>query len=392
MVLLWGTSVPQRKNERKFDEKRRIKMANQIVEKYSARLSKEGFLNASICALGMGFAALLVTSLVFWLTGFDYPWVSFIVMAAVTAGTLPLMYYKKFRPSEKEIAQRVDELGLKERLLTMVELDGDDSYIAVRQREDSKRAIENVSTKLLRVVASIPLIAMASVLALTGGAMATVTILSDKGILSSGKDLIEEAITPDPVYYEVEFVEEGGGMLDGDIFQMVEEGMGVAEVYAIPDDEWFLHQWVWEVDGVEYTLEGTDVFVVEDLVVNQNIIVTAYFVEVSESQQQGSGEGEPSDEPPESEPQEGEPTESEEGEDEENEEESEDAPPSDKPGGDQAGGESQANDMVIDGETDYGGDVYNNAVEDATKEVESNDDIPEDLKDLIGDYFDNIKK
>ena len=367
-------------------------MANQIVEKYSARLAKEGFLNASICALGMGFAALLVTSLVFWLTGFDYPWVSFIVMAAVTAGTLPLMYYKKFRPSEKEIAQRVDELGLKERLLTMVELDGDDSYIAVRQREDSKRAIENVSTKLLRVVASIPLIAMASVLALTGGAMATVTILSDKGILSSGKDLIEEAITPDPVYYEVEFVEEGGGMLDGDIFQMVEEGMGVAEVYAIPDDEWFLHQWVWEVDGVEYTLEGTDVFVVEDLVVNQNIIVTAYFVEVSESLQQGAGEGEPSDEPPESEPQEGEPTESEESEDEENEEESEDAPPSDKPGGDQAGGESQANDMVIDGETDYGGDVYNNAVEDATKEVESNDDIPEDLKDLIGDYFDNIKK
>ncbi len=366
-------------------------MVNQVVEKYYSRLAKEGWLNAFISALGIGFGALLVSSLTFWATGYNHPWVGFIIMAAATLVSMPLMYYKRFRPSKKQIAQRVDELGLKERLLTMVELEGDDSYIARRQREDAQAAIESVSSKLVKVVASVPLIVMASILALTGGAMATVSILSSSGVLSSGKDLIEEAITPDPIYYEVEFVEEGGGMLDGEIFQMVEEGMGVSEVYAIPDDDWFLHQWVWEVDGVEYTLEGSDVFVVEDLVVNQNIVVTAYFVAVSEAEQgQGSGEGEPGEEPPEGEPQEGEPEESEDGESEE--EDNQDPPPSDQPGGDQAGGEVQRNETVFDGQTDYGGDVYDNALEEATKEVESNDDIPEDLKDIIKDYFGNIEK
>lgn len=365
-------------------------MVNQVMQKYYSRMAKEGVLNAFIYALGFGFGALLVSTFVFWLTGFEYPWLGFIIMAAVGGATMPLFYYKKFRPSRKAIAQRVDALGLKERLLTMVELENDNSYLAQRQREDARMAIEAVSDKLVKIIISIPAIILASILALTGGAMATVSILSDEGILSSGKDFIEEITTPLPIEYEVEFVEVGNGIIDGDLFQVIEEGQPIAEVTAIPDPDWFVYQWIYEINGVEQVLEETDVFYVEGLTVTQNMLITVVFAELTESEGEGEGEGAFG----EGEEEEGEtkPTESE-GEEGENGDE-QNPPPSDSDGdgGTQAGGKPNESHSVNDGKTDYGGEVYDNAVNDARDEMEGNDEIPGDLKDIIGDYFDNIQK
>ena len=364
-------------------------MVEKVFKKYYSRMAKEGMLNAFILAFADGCVALFGASLVFWLTDFKYPWIGFIIMAIVTAGFTPLLYYTKFRPSKKMIAKRVDALGLEERLLTMAQLEGDDSFIAKRQREDAHAAIENVSSKLVKIVVSIPLIVLASISMVLGGGMSTVSILSSLGVIESGKDIIVDVVTPDPVTYEVEFVEMGEGVIDGEIFQIIEEGGTIEEVIAIPEDEWYLVGWTWEIDGVEYELTETDVFFVEGLTVNQNITITAVFSELSESDGQGDGEGEEG-ESDEQEPQE---SESEEGKDSEGDQEGEqDNPPSDQPGGDQAGGKSDPHHTVFDGETDYGGEVYDNAVEDAMNDVQGNDDIPDDWKDIIGDYFDNIGK
>ena len=366
-------------------------MVNQVVEKYQARMAKEGMINAFICALCIGFGALLVSALIFWLVGFKYPWLSFVIMAAVIAASAPLLYVKKFRPSKKQIAMRVDALGLKERLLTMVQLEGDDSYIAQRQREDAMKAIESVSSGLLKIALSIPAIVIASILALTGGSMATVSLLAEKGIILGGDDIIVEATTPDPVEYEIEFIEIGNGIIDGDLFQMVEEGQPIAEVTAIPDDNWFVYQWLYELDGEEYVLEETDVFFVEDLLVNQNMVITVVFAELTESDE-GEGEGEGGEGEGEEESDQMDPTE---GEGQEGENENSDKPEGDSgesEGGEQAGGQFQPNHSVIDGKVDYGGEVYDNAVNDAMEEINGNDDVSDDMKDIIEDYFDNIQK
>ena len=365
-------------------------MYNKLVEKYYAKLAKEGWLNALLYALIGGCAAMLICSTVFWLTDFKYPWIAFIAFGVVTAALTVLLYFKKFRPSRKQIAERVDALGLEERVLTMLELENDESYIAQRQREDAKDAIGKISEKFMKIAVSTPAVITASSIALGGVAMAIVSFLSFGGKISSGKDIITEAMEPDPVYYEVEFVENGSGFLDGEIFQLVEAGKPLTEVVAIPDEEWYLYCWSYEIDGEEIILEGTDVFFVEDLLVNQNMTITAFFNELSSDQQQGQGEGEEG----EGEEQEGEQDEAEadEGEEGEQNEQEPSDDPSDQPGGDKGGGKANPNHSVLDGKTDYGDSIYEGAVEEAMGDIGSNNDISDDYKDIIGDYFDNINK
>lgn len=369
-------------------------MSKKLFEKYYARLAKEGFFKALLAGLIVGFSVLTAVSAVFWLTGFAHAWIGLIVFAVVTAGFTPLFYYKKFRPSQKEIAMRVDELGLEERLLTMTQLKGDTSYIATRQRADAKRAIGFVNAKLLKFAVSIPLVIATSCLVPIGTGATVMAMLAADGTVSSGKDIIKEATLPDPKFWEVEFVEEGDGMIEGEIFQMVEDGKQITEVVAVPEEGWYLAGWTWELpdaDGVmqTYTLEETDTFYIEDFFVTQNLTITAVFAEAQEQQGGGDGEGSEGEEQEGEESDEGEPQESESQESEGEENESEE--PSDTPGGDKAGGKYQPNHGVIDGNTDYG-DVHENAEQDAMDEIEQSQDISDGEKDIIKDYFDNIKK
>lgn len=377
-------------------------MIEKVMKQYYQRLAKEGWLNAFFAALIVGFFVMLLTAFAFWFIAFKYSWIAFIVLAVVTAACTPLFFFTKFKPSKKQIAQRVDELGLEERLLTMTELENDDSYIARKQREDAQAALANIQAKWLKIVASIPLIVGASVMMVCSVAMTTVAIASANGYISSGQEIIEEATQPEPITYAVEFLEDGGGIIEGEILQIIEEGGTIESVIAVPDEGWYIEEWRWEIGGEEFTLTETDVFFVEDLFVETDIVITAVFAEAGDgSGGGGGGEGEgedgesqeaDSDEgEPEGEPSEGEPEEGEEGKEGESDPEGENDPDSDNAGAGQ-GGTSHESDQIKDGKTDYGGTVYDEAVNDAQDELGSNDEIPEDWKDIISDYYENIKK
>lgn len=131
-------------------------MATEIFKEYYSRLAKEGFLKALLWGLLVGFSVLLFTALVCWIAAFNGLWImlSLFVVSAVT--TTLLLYYKKFRPTTKSIAQRIDKLGLEERLITMTELENDPSFIALKQREDALSSLGKVNTSLLKFAISVP--------------------------------------------------------------------------------------------------------------------------------------------------------------------------------------------------------------------------------------------
>ena len=102
-----------------------------LLEKYYSRLAQESFLKSLLWGLVVGFSALLLSAIVCWYVGFKGIWVCIVLFAAATAISTPLFYFCRFRPTIKQTARRVDSLGLEERLLTMTELEGDNSYLSL---------------------------------------------------------------------------------------------------------------------------------------------------------------------------------------------------------------------------------------------------------------------
>jgi hypothetical protein len=90
-------------------------------------------------------------------------WVALGVFVALTAALIPLFYFLLFRPNTMAVARRFDKLGLDERLITMLELEQDTSYIAVKQREDAKAALAKTKVSALKL--SIPLFIILSLVA-----------------------------------------------------------------------------------------------------------------------------------------------------------------------------------------------------------------------------------
>lgn len=340
-------------------------MATEIFKEYYSRLAKEGFLKALLWGLLVGFSVLLFTALVCWIAAFNGLWImlSLFVVSAVT--TTLLLYYKKFRPTTKSIAQRIDKLGLEERLITMTELENDPSFIALKQREDALSSLGKVNTSLLKFAISVPLIASVVVVGLFGAGMTTVSALSAAGVIKSGKDVINE-ITKDPVFYEIVYEVEGEGEVLDATEQIVEEGFDAEPVYAEAADGWYFVEWS---DGVKDPYR-------QDVSVSEDMSVTAIFEEQEEGDDDGeSGEGDEADKDS------GEP---EEGDNDQQQDQPSNEP---KPG---VGGQYVPSNQVYDGESFYGG-FYDDAHNSALEEL-GGSGVSGGKQDFIKDYWDIIQK
>ncbi|MBQ7368680.1 MAG: hypothetical protein IJW60_03100 [Clostridia bacterium] len=335
-----------------------------LLKSYNTRLTKEAIIKSLICGLIVGFSALLISSLVFWIVNPALWWLGAIFFALFTTAGTFFFYQKVYRPSARQVAKRIDGLGLEERMLTMTQLEGDDSYIAVRQRQDAISALSTINAKLLKMAISVPLIVCASVTGVLGLGTTTVSALSAAGVISSGKDVIEEVIPPAPKpEFEINYDVKGSGMIEGDVFQIVVQGESATGVLAVPDDDWAFTEWS---DGSTNPYR-------EDGNVQENMTIIANFSKLQDGFP-GDGDGQPGED-------DGAPGDPEQ--------------PGKKPGDDGQGikgGEWEARNQVIDGQTYYGGKTYENAYEDMLEDLAQNGEIPDELRKVIESYFETIEQ
>lgn len=190
-------------------------MDNNVLKEYYARLRKEAILKSFLIALGIAFVVLFVTATACWFAAFSGYWVCIITFAVSLAAAMPLLYFFRFRPTQKSVAKRLDKLGLDERILTMVELEGNDSYIATRQRNDALSALGKLNSKLVKIAVSASMIAFVAIGFVLSFGMTTVYGLSEAGIIDNGGSLLGEITKQPDVYYDVEYLisEEGAGKL-----------------------------------------------------------------------------------------------------------------------------------------------------------------------------------
>ena len=333
-------------------------MSEKLLFRYYLRLKTEGFLKALLWGLAIGFGALAVFGMVHWIMGWKFAWASALVGVVFASVSTLIFYQRKYKPTTKSIARRVDDLGLHERILTMTELEGDESYIAKRQREDALQSLSLIREDLLTIGVSLPSILAAFVAMVLG----VFGVLFASGVFKDFKE-INPVI---PVTYEIKYeVLEGEGTIVGELTQTVDSGEMTEGVVAVPENGWRFLKWT-DGEGRPYRSDE----------VAGNQTYYAVFVEVKFAAVNGLGDDIPYDAP---------------GDQEGNGQESPQQPPQDQEKDPQAREEKyETVNQVIDGKTYYG-DIYEESYLEAFEKL-MDDKYTDDQKDISNGYFENIEK
>lgn len=212
-----------------------------LFNKHYNRLVFEAVLRSALFGLAVGFGTNTLLGLLVWLFEFGNIWLPIGVGVGVGIASGVAIYFLKHKPSPQQVARRLDRLGLEERTITMLELDGDDSYIAQIQRENAVDHIERVQDKKLRLRVPKVLISLAIVAFLVGSSMTTVVGLAESNIIPSGGDLLP----PDPTElpFSVSYMVDEGGEIVGEMDQLVYPGSSTEPVVAVADDGWVFVGW-----------------------------------------------------------------------------------------------------------------------------------------------------
>ena len=254
----------------------------QTLQQFRERVFKQSVLRSGLFGLLIGLTVAFVTALVSWFFGYDGGlWLSIGLLVGVSAISGVALYFLKYRATDVFVARRVDMLGLKERIVTMMELEGEESFMAQRQREDAEEQLKTVSPKQLKFRMTRKAIATIAAAAVIAPAMMVVCELAAQGILNSGMEIINPNANAVPeilVIYEVD--DDKGGYIDGAEDQVILLGEKTEPVYAVANDGWVFVGWS---DGLTDPYREGDV-------VEEDTIFIAFFEEI-EGDDNGNGNG-----------------------------------------------------------------------------------------------------
>ncbi len=371
-----------------------MKQTNDVMKKFRRRILRGAILKSALAALIIASGVLLVTALASWIFGFkEGIWLAIGLFALSFAGAALLFFFFKYRPTAKDVASKIDAIGLEERLITMMELEGDDSYIARLQRADAKAALAKADHTLIKVAASVALCAVVGVSALFGVGALTVDSLYVAGVIPSAVEAAEYAAAEHDFNVSYTVAQKGGKiyyrgedgiMVDEEYNKLevtgkivVHEGEDAPSVIAVPDPGYAFAGWS---DGLYDPIR-------EDKGITSSLSVRATFVEtvsLNDLLDDGDGNGDHQDSDSNSEPDPDAPP------NQDNGNAPSDETPS-SPNQDASGSHSDSNKQVNDGNTYYG-DEYGGAYDSAMDRLGSGSDIPGDLQGGVSDYMDSIGK
>lgn len=331
-------------------------MSEKLLFRYYLRLKTEGFLKALLWGLAIGFSALAVFGVLHWVMDWKFAWACALVWAVCSAIPTLVFYHWKYKPTTKYIARRVDDLGLHERILTMTELEGDDSYIAQRQREDALDSLSMIREDLLTIGVSVPSIVTASAAMVLG----VLGCLCASGVFKSFADI--NPVIPNT--YEITYAvqNEKGGKIVGELKQTVASGEMTEGVVAVPDDGWRFLKWT-DNSGRPYRSDE----------VSANKTYLAVFIEMDFGEMNGLMDDMPPDAPGNGE--------EENQQSSQNQNQNQNQQPQDK---------TEEVNQIIDGNTYYG-DVYDEEYREALEKL-MDEKYTGDQKEIAGGYFENIEK
>lgn len=364
---------------------------DELIKLYKKRLVKEAVIRSLLCALVVALAVLAVCSVIFWIVDYKHVWIGAVAFAVALCGFLPVFYFAKFRPSEKSLARRIDkDLGLDERMVTMLEYKGSNEVIACAQRANAVSVLRGCGVsgtkKIALKVFTAALAVTLSAAVLIGAGLTTVSALSAADVIPSMPELFRAQGAAK--VFTISYTVEGVGTISGasskgsendtvTYFQYVINGGSAKAVWAVPgsdeNTEYYFAGWS-DGNGNPYRADKN---------ITEDVHLVATFLPVSADEFEPEEDESDTLPIPPSGDNGNAPGEDSGPEDNEDKEDGD---------GNGAGGSSNPAFQVIDGKTDYGGSTYENARDEAEEELSSSDEIPDELKDIINGYMDIIKR
>ncbi len=352
-----------------------------IFETYRKRLKRIGIFKSIMLAFSFAFVSVGIAAGITWIVK-----TSIFVTLATTLGVgitafliaFFLFYFKRFRPTNEMIAKKLDSLGQDERYITMYECQDDMSIMAKLQRSDAKKKISGISPKNLKFSLALPVVLILVIGFVFAAGATTGSVLYGSGIVGSSgiesettspSETIEKFVVTYKVY------EEGTGTIEGQTTQQVEKGHYTQAVTAVPAENYRFVAWVDKDKNYLANQKNprTEINVQED------ITIYALFSEKEPNDDDTDGDN------------------TSEGEGSEKPDKGGDGSDSESQGGDQgqqgggiSGGETgvgHENNNVIDGTQDYKDNFDRESLENEL----ADSDLPDDLKDILGDYYGSLK-
>lgn len=125
-------------------------MENVLIE-FKKKAKKQNIIKAGLCSVAISLLFNIPFLIAFWIMDYKYKFIVCAVIFIIGVSVLfPVLYSKKFKYTEVQLAKKIDDLGLEERVLTMIELKDDNSLIAKKQKEDTLNALKTVETNDLK--------------------------------------------------------------------------------------------------------------------------------------------------------------------------------------------------------------------------------------------------
>ncbi len=222
-----------------------------LFKKFRSKMVREGAIKSFLIGLTVGAAvasAIALATSAKYFTDMFKLWYVAALCAGVAVGVIVaiVLYFAVFRPDTKKIARRVDKMGLEERMITMLELQNDPSYIAMKQREDAKARLRQASDKSMRYVVARPLVVAASIM----GALCLFT--TGLNVLAAYTDI--SVIPSEPrqiVTLEYRVYNESCGRIAGESIFRLEKGADAdSAVFAEASDGYEFLYWVDEMGNI----------------------------------------------------------------------------------------------------------------------------------------------
>ena len=123
---------------------------NKNLKKYIDKIKVESIIKSILYGFILGLVFVCLLSFILYLFKTKQVLIVIILGVLITCVSSYFIYQKVFVPSINKVANRIDELGLEERIITMVENEDKDSYIYQKQREDALIKLDNVKTSEIK--------------------------------------------------------------------------------------------------------------------------------------------------------------------------------------------------------------------------------------------------